>query len=77
MTVRITTNGPFVPILSHLAHTATSILNERAVTEAGEDYGTSVVVGTGPFSFVSWEVASRSSSTATTTGGAATSAPSA
>lgn len=59
MTVRITTNGPFVPILSHLAHTATSILNERAVTEAGEDYGTTVVVGTGPFSFVSWEIASQ------------------
>jgi peptide/nickel transport system substrate-binding protein len=59
MTVRITTNGPFVPALSHLAHTATSILSERAVTEAGEDYGTSVVVGTGPFRFVSWEVASQ------------------
>lgn len=59
MTVRISTNGPFVPILSHLAHTATSILNERAVTEAGEDYGTSVVVGTGPFSFVSWQVANQ------------------
>ena len=59
MTVRIVTNGPFVPMLSHIAHTATSILNERAVTEAGEDYGTSVVVGTGPFSFVSWEVANQ------------------
>jgi len=59
MTVRIVTNGPFVPMLSHLAHTATSILNERAVTEAGEDYGTAVVVGTGPFRFVSWEVASQ------------------
>jgi len=57
--VRITTNAPFVPALSHLAHTATSILSERAVTEAGDDYGTSVVVGTGPFSFVSWEVASQ------------------
>jgi peptide/nickel transport system substrate-binding protein len=59
MTVRITTARPFAPILAHLAHTATSILNERAVTEAGEDYGTTVVVGTGPFSFVSWEVASQ------------------
>lgn len=59
LTVRITTNAPFVPALSHLAHTATSILNERAVTEAGDDYGTAVVVGTGPFSFVSWEVASQ------------------
>lgn len=59
LTVNITTKVPFVPMLSHLAHTATSILNEKAVTEAGEDYGTRVVVGTGPFKFVLWESASR------------------
>lgn len=59
MTVTITTESPFSPMLSHLAHTATSILNERAVTEAGDDYGTEVVVGTGPFRFVSWETASQ------------------
>ncbi|MBA2666283.1 MAG: glutathione ABC transporter substrate-binding protein [Trueperaceae bacterium] len=58
-TVRITTKNPFVPMLAHLAHTATSILSEDAVTAAGEDYGTSVVIGTGPFSFVSWETASQ------------------
>ncbi|HSH36324.1 ABC transporter substrate-binding protein, partial [Schnuerera sp.] len=39
------------PILSHLAHTAASILNEKAVTEAGDDYQNSPV-GTGPFKFV-------------------------
>ncbi len=59
MTVRVTTRDPFAPILAHLSHTATSILNERAVTEAGEDYGTEVVVGTGPFMFVEWEIASQ------------------
>lgn len=59
MTVRIITESPFVPALTHLSHTATSILNERAVTEAGEDYGTEVVIGTGPFRFVSWETASQ------------------
>lgn len=59
LTVRINTEFPFAPILSHLAHTATSILNETAVTEAGEDYGTEVAVGTGAFSFVLWETASR------------------
>jgi len=59
LTLTITTKTPFVPMLSHLAHTATSILNEQAVTAAGEDYGTRVVVGTGPFKFVLWETASR------------------
>jgi peptide/nickel transport system substrate-binding protein len=59
LTVRLTTRTPFAPLLSHLAHTATSILNETVVAEAGEDYGTAVVVGTGPFKFVSWEVASQ------------------
>lgn len=58
-TVRLTTNGPFAPLLAHLAHTATSILSEAAVEAAGEDYGTSVVVGTGPFKFVSWQTASQ------------------
>ena len=59
LTVRVATRAPFAPILAHLAHPATAILNERVVTEAGEDYGTEVVVGTGAFRFVSWEVASQ------------------
>lgn len=59
MTVRVTTAYPFAPALNHFSHTATSILNEEAVTEAGEDYGTSVVVGTGPFSFVNWDTSSQ------------------
>lgn len=59
LTFRIVTAFPFAPILAHLSHTATSILNERAVTEAGEDYGTEVAVGTGAFTFELWEAASR------------------
>ncbi|MEM6430403.1 MAG: ABC transporter substrate-binding protein, partial [Deinococcota bacterium] len=59
MTVRVTTEFPFAPALSHFSHTATSILNEEAVTEAGEDYGTTVVVGTGPFMFERWDTASQ------------------
>ncbi|MFI3257749.1 MAG: glutathione ABC transporter substrate-binding protein [Spirochaetales bacterium] len=43
----------FAPILSHLAHTAISILNEKAVTEAGDSYGQNPV-GTGPYQFVQW-----------------------
>lgn len=58
-TVRLTTNASFAPLLAHLAHTATSILNEAAVTAAGADYGTTVVVGTGPFKFVRWDTASQ------------------
>ncbi len=57
--VRITMKEPFAPALSHLAHPATSVLNEKAVLEAGEDYGTQVAIGTGPFRFVSWAVGSH------------------
>lgn len=50
-TVIIKTAEPFGPILAHLAHTAASILNEKAVKEAGEDYANNPV-GTGPYKFV-------------------------
>ncbi len=52
-TVRISTKQPFAPLLTHLAHPATAILNEKAVNEGGEDYGQKPV-GTGPFKFVEW-----------------------
>lgn len=58
-TIQIGTLGAFGPFLTHLAHPATAILNEKAVTEAGEDYGTLVVVGTGPFKFESWTTGDR------------------
>lgn len=51
-TIIIKTIEPFAPILSHLAHTAASILNEKVVTEAGDDYQNNPV-GTGPYKFVS------------------------
>src|SRR5690606_37102252 len=53
-TVRIKTKAPFSPILAHLAHPVAAILNEKAVKEAGDAYGTRVAVGTGPFRLVSW-----------------------
>jgi peptide/nickel transport system substrate-binding protein len=52
-TIRISTKDPFAPLLAHFAHTATGILNEKAVTESGEDYGQNPV-GTGPFKFANW-----------------------
>lgn len=57
-TVRIITSAPFGPLLSHLSHTATSILSEKAVTESGKNYGQSPV-GTGPYIFESWTPGDR------------------
>ena len=47
--VLITLQFPFTPFLSHLAHTATSIVNERAVRELGEDVHAMAPVGTGAY----------------------------
>jgi peptide/nickel transport system substrate-binding protein len=55
-TVRIGTKFAFGPFITHLAHPATSIKNQRAVEEAGADYGSQGVIGTGPFKFVEWNV---------------------
>lgn len=52
-TIRIATSEPFAPLLSHLAHTATGMLNQTAVEEFGEDYGQNPV-GTGPYKFDKW-----------------------
>ena len=54
-TFNIKTKEPFGPLLYHLTHTAASILNEKAVKEAGKNYGQHPV-GTGPYQFVSWSV---------------------
>ena len=53
-TIRVGTSDTFGPFLTHLAHPAVGILSEKAVEEAGEDYGVNVVVGTGPFEFEEW-----------------------
>ncbi|MCK5779572.1 MAG: glutathione ABC transporter substrate-binding protein [Psychrilyobacter sp.] len=57
-TVKITTKKPFGPLLHHLAHTASSMLNEKAVVAAGDDYGQNPV-GTGPYKFVKWNSGDR------------------
>lgn len=53
-TVKVTTKEPFGPLLNHLAHTAASILNEKAVTEAGDQYGQKPV-GTGAYMMDTWQ----------------------
>lgn len=57
-TVVIKTKEPFAPLLAHLAHTAASILNEKAVTAGGQNYGQNPV-GTGAYKFVSWEAGNK------------------
>lgn len=56
--VRLSTVEPNASLITHLAHGATGILNEEAVTEGGEDYGQNPV-GTGPFKFVNWQSGSE------------------
>lgn len=56
--IRIVLVDPFAPILAHLAHPSNAIVNKRSVEEAGDDFGTSVAVGTGPFVFQSWTAGS-------------------
>ncbi|MGL5175035.1 MAG: glutathione ABC transporter substrate-binding protein [Cetobacterium sp.] len=57
-TVRIKTDKPFGALLSHLSHTAASILNREAVEKGGSAYGQNPV-GTGPYKFVSWQAGDR------------------
>ncbi|HRV98225.1 MAG TPA: ABC transporter substrate-binding protein, partial [Aminobacteriaceae bacterium] len=53
-TLKIVTKRPFAPMLMSLTRYETSIVSERAVKEAGADYGSKAAVGTGPFKFMSW-----------------------
>ncbi|WP_027633779.1 glutathione ABC transporter substrate-binding protein [Clostridium hydrogeniformans] len=57
-TVVIKTSAPFAPLLTHLAHPASSILSEKVVKEKGADYGQNPI-GTGPYKFSKWEVGSK------------------
>lgn len=57
-TVRVITKKPFGALLSHLAHTATGILNRKAVEKYGNTYGQHPV-GTGPYKFVEWRAGDK------------------
>lgn len=51
--VRVTTKRPFAALLAHLGHSSVMMLNEKAVEEAGENFGQKPV-GSGPFKFKDW-----------------------
>jgi len=46
--------SPYGPALNILAHYCSGIEDKETVEAAGADYGTKVVVGTGPYKFVAW-----------------------
>lgn len=48
------TPSPYGPALNILCHYCSGIEDKESVEAAGADYGTKVVVGTGPYKFVSW-----------------------
>jgi len=50
-TVRVHTEMDFAPLLNHLAHTATSIVNKAHVEEVGDEGNAEHPIGTGPFQF--------------------------
>jgi peptide/nickel transport system substrate-binding protein len=53
-TLEITFKGPFPNLLYNLSTSFSGIMSKAAYEKAGADYGTKVVVGTGPFMFKEW-----------------------
>lgn len=53
-TVTINTTIPYAPLMSNLCHTACSIVSQKAVEAAGDNFS-SAPVGTGPFKFEEWD----------------------
>ncbi len=53
-TVELTLVDRFAPLFAHLTHSSTGIVLPAAVEQHGEEFNANPV-GTGPFSFVSWQ----------------------
>ncbi len=53
-TVKFSLRNPSAPFLVNLTCSPAGIVSEKAVTEAGDNYGMNPV-GTGPYKFVSWQ----------------------
>jgi len=57
-TVELRLSTPFAPLLAHLTHNTTAIVLPSTVEAFGEDFSENPV-GTGPFSFTSWNRGER------------------
>src|SRR5690625_425891 len=53
-TVELHLSNQFAPLMAHLTHSSTAIVLPAAVEQYGEEFNANPV-GTGPFSFVSWQ----------------------
>jgi ABC-type transport system substrate-binding protein len=54
LTLELSLDEPFAPLLAHFTHSSTAIQSPAAIEAAGEDFGDNPV-GTGPYRFVSWD----------------------
>lgn len=57
-TVTINTSIPYAPLMANLCHTANSIVSQKAVEEAGDNFS-AAPCGTGPFKFVKWDAGDK------------------
>lgn len=53
-TVEVVLKEPFPNILFILSNTSSGVINQKAYEEAGDNYGVSTVIGTGPYMLESW-----------------------
>ncbi|MEM5775108.1 MAG: ABC transporter substrate-binding protein, partial [Anaerolineaceae bacterium] len=53
-TLKLTLDAPFYPILESLTSSYAGVWSQKAIEEAGDQYGWTVAVGAGPYIFEDW-----------------------